>query len=256
MTLEVKHRYCFLMISLPLVIITTPHSRRAQPLLESLKSDSRFVVTQIPATMGQEMKSPLESTLMEEVSNYGRPLTQNERACAVSHTKARKLIHESALGGIVLEDDARITDLDKLYSLSLSFLQESTGKRNVLSLISYFPNSPKTQSQTQKKKFFRLLSSAPLAVGAAITPFAAGQLIDNFAKGSFVADWPNSKCVFYILEVGVINHGDVETESIIGDVGSRVDGNYFEHLSYKTFARILRRLSQKVDTLRISNIQS
>jgi len=225
-------------------------------LIESLRSDTRFVVTQIPATMGQEMKNPLESTLKEEVSNYGRPLTQNERACAVSHTKARKLIHESTLGGIVLEDDARITDLDKLYSLSLSFLQQSTGKRNVLSLISYLPNSPKTQSQTRKKKFFRLLSSAPLAVGAAMTPLAAGQLIDNCTKRSLVADWPGSKCVFYILEVGVINHGDAETESIIGNVGSRVEGNYFEFLSYRIFARILRRGSQKVDTLRITNIQS
>lgn len=219
-------------------------------------SDSRFVVTQIPATMGYEMKNPLESTLREEVSNYGRCLTQNERACAVSHTKARKLIHESTLGGIILEDDARITDLDKLYSLSLSFLQQSVGKRRVLSLVSYFPNSPKTQSQTRKKRFFRLLSSAPLAVGAAITPLAAGQLIDNFAKGSLVADWPNSKCVFYILEAGVIIHGDVETESIIGDVGSRIEGNDFEYFSYKIFARIFRRLSQKVDTLLISNIQS
>ena len=251
MTLEVKHRYCFLMICLPLAIITTPNSRRSEPLLESLRSDSRFIVTQIPATMGQEMKNPLESTIREEVSNYGRCLTQNERACAVSHTKARKLIHESDLGGIILEDDARITDLDNLYSLSLSFLQKNAGKRNVLSLVSYFPNNPKPQSQTKKKKFFRLLSSAPLAVGAAITPLAAGQLIDNFSKGSLVADWPNSKCVFYILEVGVINHGDLETESIIGDEASRVERNHIEYLSYKIFARIL-----KVDTLRISNIQS
>ena len=48
------------MYILPVVIITTPQSKRVEPLLDRLKGDTRFVVTQIDATMGQSMGEPTE----------------------------------------------------------------------------------------------------------------------------------------------------------------------------------------------------
>lgn len=244
------------MICLPLIIITTPNSKRVEPLLESVISDPRFVVKQIQATMGQDAENPSKFSIAQEISNYGRCLTQNERACAVSHARARKIIHESVLGGIILEDDARITDVDKLYALSLSFLQRSSEKSHILSLVSYFPSGSEIKARTRKKKFFRLLSHAPLAVGAAITPLAARRLVKNSIRYSMVADWPRLRCIFYILEVGVINHGDVETESIIGGVDSRVERYDFGSSPYKSFLRVIRRLFQKIDMLLIKRIQT
>jgi len=224
-------------------------------LLESVVSDPRFVVTQIQATMGNDLEAPSDSAISAEISNYGRSLTQNERACALSHMSAREIISQSEFGGVILEDDARIINLESFYSLSVHFLLRNTNRRKILSLVTYFPNKPKIKSQIWKKSYFRLLSNSPLAVAAAITPNAAKQLLKNSKKNSTVADWPGFRCVFYILDAGVVNHGDDESESIIGNAGFRVEKGTINLTSKKDIIRTTRRVFQKIDTFRIRNIQ-
>jgi GR25 family glycosyltransferase involved in LPS biosynthesis len=213
------------------------------------------MVTQLQATMGNDLKVPSDIAISEEISNYGRRLTQNERACALSHTSAREIISKSEFGGVILEDDARIINLENFYSLSVRFLLRNQKKRKILSLVNYFSNKPENKSQIRPKSYFRLLSHAPLAVAAAITPKAAKQLLKNSKKNSAVADWPGFRCVFYILNTGVVNHGDAESESIIGNVGFRVEQGTINFTSKKDIIRITRKVLQKIDTYRIRNIQ-
>ena len=243
------------MAPLPLIIITTPLSNRIKPLLESVVSDPRFVVTQLKATMGKDLKAPSEKVFHEEILNYGRHLTQNERACAVSHMRAREIISKSDFGGVILEDDARITDVENFYSSSVSFLLKNHDKKKILSLVSYFPNRRRIKVRVWDRCYFRLLSNSPLAVASAMTPHAAKQLVENAKKNSAVADWPGSKCVFYILRVGVVNHGDVESESIIGNIAFRTEQGTINLNSKTGIIRITRRIFQKIDAYRIKDIQ-
>lgn len=244
------------MYILPVVIITTPQSKRVEPLLDRLNGDVRFVVTQIDATMGQSMQEPTELSLISEHRNYGRSLSQGERACAVSHQRARAIISHSDFGGIILEDDARIIDLDRLYYHSSQFLQKKSNQPRILSLVSYYSNEPKIQIGKLRQLYFPLFSDAPLAVAAAMTPTAASQLVSSSKKSSMVADWPHSRCRFYILRKGVINHGDSETSSVIGHVDSRISQLKVSLLFPYGINRIPKRIIQKLDQYLIKTIQS
>lgn len=244
------------MYILPVVIITTPQSKRVEPLLDRLKGDTRFVVTQIDATMGQSMGEPTEISLKSENRNYGRSLSQSERACAVSHQRARAIISQSDFGGIILEDDARISDLDRLYYYSSQFLQKKLNKPRILSLVSYFMNEPDSSLGKLREFYYPLFSDAPLAVATAMTPKAAAALVSNSKKSSMVADWPHSRCKFYVLRKGVVNHGDSETSSVIGYVDSRTSQLKVSLLFPYGINRIPTRIFQKLDQYLIKLIQN
>jgi hypothetical protein len=244
------------MYILPVVIITTPQSKRVEPLLDRLKGDTRFVVTQIDATMGENMLGPTEISLKSEYRNYGRSLSQSERACAVSHQCARAIISQSDFGGIIFEDDARIIDLDRLYYFSLHFLQKKSKQPRILSLVSYITRDPKSPPGSLQKFYYPLFSDAPLAVATAMTPKAAVELVSGSKKGSMVADWPHSRCKFYVLREGVVNHGDSETSSIIGDADSRIVQMKFSLSSPYAINRIPTRIFQKLDKYLIELIQN
>ena len=206
------------MEKIPVVIIETPGQNRSHPILKILDNALEFKVVRLKATMGYELQPPLEPQINQEIINYGRSLTQNERACSISHQTARKIISQTNRGGIILEDDARIRDVEKLFDSSKKFLLSHHPKKHVLSLVSYYPKISKL-IRMKGSLALPIPSPFPLAVAYTLTTAAASELSKHSLN--YVADWPPSKCRYFVLHEGVVDHGDEESISTIGESNIR-----------------------------------
>ena len=238
---------------IPIVIIVTPGQNRHIPLVEALRNSSIFRVQELAATMGSDLEGPFEKASERELIQYGRALTANERACAISHLRARYIIADSQLGGVILEDDARVINLTVLETSVANFLNKSQGKCKILSLVDYRDSHKNHQRRLIKKLLptFRLFAECPLAVAVALTPHAARNLIESAQFSSQVSDWPESNCQFSCLASGNFRHGDTNTTSIIGDIAERKVTN----IGNLSLGRRWRRLLQKIDSLMIMWVQ-
>lgn len=241
---------------IPAVIIQTPNSDRFLPLFEVISKSELFEPILVSATMGYSLSDSNVRFIEGEVLRFGRELTQNERACAISHSKAREIIALSKHGGIVFEDDARILDLEYLERVTSAFLMNSSKFNSALGLLGYKDNCSGAGRYPSSPKFRRLLAETPLAVATILTPLAASKLIASATDSSQTADWPRSKCRFFILSHGCVRHGDTSSESVIGDTARRVAGKSPRPFSLSGLAFNIHRMLQKVDTYLISYYQS
>jgi len=240
----------------PVFIIRTPNSERIIPLLSQLAKCKTVEAVIVDATMGKDLDEPSLISRTYEMNHYGRYLTQNERACAISHTQARKHISDTGFGGVVLEDDARIWDHIGFEEAIKYFLENHKNKAGVLSLLNYVTQIPIGPSTRTGPQIHKLLAESPLAVAAVITPMAATELVGSATTYSQTADWPSSRCKFYILESGVVKHGDENTQSVIGKTIDRVHHKTNPMKSLASLIRLQRRILQKLDLFRINQIQS
>ena len=241
---------------IPAVIIQTPNSKRFEPLLESLRGSQILEPILLPAVMGKSLPRAADSVAHEEVARFGRELTQNERACAISHSKARTIIAASKHGGLVFEDDARITHLANLEATVSNFLSKAYPSIRALGLLHYGKTSTSPDLVFNEPKFHRLLAEAPLAVATVLTPGAAESLLESATKTSQIADWPHSRCKFYITSVGLVLHGDADTGSVIGETSARVYASSPQIYTVSGFLSSYRRLRQKIDTYLVRYYQS
>jgi GR25 family glycosyltransferase involved in LPS biosynthesis len=198
------------------IVIRTPNSDRYRPIESILKNDKRFELEYIEASMTptyHDVKSR-NIAYSTEIFEYfhGRKLTPPEIGCADSHNRARNLIQYSSNGGVILEDDARVIDVDLLYNVSFLFLNSNQGFKSILSLT---PFNRLIKNQNKKIKIIRVLGTTDLAVAYALTPSAAKSLIKVNQPIASVADWPKSTCKFHITNVQSITHGDSNTKSTI-----------------------------------------
>lgn len=253
---HIRCQYHCNVLKIPVTIIRTPDSERINPLIEQLRVADFFEVVIIDAVMGYSLDSPQPRIIEQELNLYGRVLTQNERACAISHRRAREIIAASEIGGIILEDDARIVDLDRLELLATRFLQEQNSRKSILSLVVYKNENSPTRSDLKDNRTLRLFSEAPLAVGVLLTPEAAQELVVESRTLSFTADWPHSKCRHFVLKRGVVRHGDSTTESVIGATKTRVHKKRLLIRSKSDLRYFQRRILQRIDLARINRRQS
>jgi hypothetical protein len=167
--------------------------------------------------------------------SIGRELLPGEIGCAFSHYSARKIISNSKFGGVILEDDARIRNSEVFYKSAAQFLQDQSGKASVLSLAGWNP-APLLENQDlnieKMVRNLKLLGVPPLALGYALTPLAAKELIQGSYPIKETADWPSSKCSFFVTNGILAFHGDGRTPSIIDYGGSslRVRPNLTQRL--------------------------
>jgi GR25 family glycosyltransferase involved in LPS biosynthesis len=241
---------------IPAVIIQTPNSERFLPLFEVISESEVFEPVLIVATMGYSLPGDNEDFIQEEVLRYGRVLTQNERACAVSHSEARNIIAQSRQGGIVFEDDARVIDLEHLEQAALSFLVKFSNISSALGLLDYKNQHVEGCTENKPLRFRKLLAETPLAVATVLTPKAASEILKSAATSSQTADWPKSKCRFLILSDGCVRHGDTKSGSVIGDTAMRVSGKTPQLFSPLSLTSMCHRLLQKLDTILIPYYQS
>ena len=104
-------------------------------------------------------------------------------------------------------------------------------------------------------RFRKLLAETPLAVATVLTPIAADEILKSAATSSQTADWPKSKCRFYILSEGCVRHGDATSGTVIGDTAMRVSGRTPQLFSRHGLTFRHHRLLQKLDTFLIPRYQ-
>jgi len=240
---------------IPAVIIQTPNSERFLPLFEVICKSEVFEPVLIVATMGYSLSGENEEFIQEEVLRYRRVLTQNERACAVSHSEARNVIAQSQHGGIVFEDDARVIDLEHLEQAALSFLAKFSNMSSALGLLDYKNQHVEGCTDNTPLRFRKLLAETPLAVATVLTPIAASEILKSASTSSQTADWPKSKCRFFILSDGCVRHGDTTSGSVIGDTAMRVSGKTPHLFSPHSLSSTYHRFLQKLDTILIPYYQ-
>ena len=241
---------------IPAVIIQTPNSERFLPLFEVISKSEVFEPVLIVATMGYSLPGDNEVFIQEEVFRYGRVLTQNERACAVSHSEARNVIAQSRQGGIVFEDDARVIDLEHLEQAAVGFLEKFSELSAALGLLDYKNQHLEGCTYNSALRFRKLLAETPLAVATVLTPIAAGEILKSAATSSQIADWPKSNCRFFILSDGCVRHGDTTSGTVIGDTAMRVSGKTPQLFTLQGLTIRYHRFLQKVDTFLIPRFQS
>jgi GR25 family glycosyltransferase involved in LPS biosynthesis len=212
---------------LDVYIIETPLSQRSAPLIKLLSSEPRINLFRISAKMVASDRDISDFGIKVNYKVFpileGRLLSHGEIGCAQSHNEARSLLAESTNGGVILEDDARILDLDSFINVSSSFLNQNRNSKRILSLtgISQINAVNKKKDKGPANQWMRTYGHTPLAVANAITPMAASDLFKSNQPIKYVADWPYSKSKFYSVKVPVVCHGDETTASLIEASGSR-----------------------------------
>jgi hypothetical protein len=200
--------------------------------------------------MGIDLGAPESLITTQELIRFGRILTQNERACAISHTRARAVIKNSNFGGVIMEDDARILDIELFQKTVCEFLGSNALQKKILSLLQYHCTNHLSSTRKEQNKLIRLPGSFPLAVAYSLTPKAAEELNHQSSNTSGISDWPDSSCVYYFLRSGLVRHGDEQTNSIIGQVEirtSRIPDLMSKILTYSEVRMIPRNLARVIN---------
>lgn len=221
--------------SIQVVLIQTPGSTRANPLLRDLSHSEKIQISILPATMihSQQDIHRLNIEIQQTRFKYfeNREMRPPEIGCAYSHNLARGLISNTISGGVILEDDARITNLDIFIEVVNKFLLNQRGRPSVLNLTGLnfsTQDLPETQG-IFAPPYFRILGHPSLAVGYALTAEAAKILRDANTPISTVSDWPASICRFYVTLKPLVLHGDGSTISTI----EKLDYSFREGISLK-----------------------
>jgi GR25 family glycosyltransferase involved in LPS biosynthesis len=236
MTLEKRQRG--ISVDKLLVLVIDSGSGRSLPLIKQLLTGGDLKVQLISANMLRTNddlnSSDIRYSDFDSKKYLGRSLTLPEIGCASSHNNARSLLAASSNGGVILEDDARICDLNGFETLSKYFLASQKNDTAVLnlsnpdSLTGMFPES------CGKDLFYtRRVCPTPLAVGYVVTTMAAKRLIANNNPIQYVSDWPSSGVSFFSAGHGFVHHGDGQTVSTIDptQVSQRNERSFLKALS-------------------------
>ena len=221
-------------------IICTPGSDRAVPLLDVLNKSKILKIQIIEATMYARKSHNDEIDWQGQRAIYGSELPDGLIGCAMSHQNAFKRVVDLGKSAIILEDDARIPSLEKFETLVTRFLLEYLTGRYVLSLLPWNHKEACLEKSVSKEGLFTLKGNTPLTVGYILTLEAAKELSLSNPKFKYVADWPPSSVVYLSSLVGVINHGDQYSGSVIQHLDSVRGFNRFKKFSRILFLDFLR----------------
>lgn len=203
-----------------LVVVIDSGTGRKLPLVKQLENRQDIKVELLAANMLRTVAdlefSSIEYSEFEAKKYLGRSMSLPEVGCASSHNQARLLLAASPTGGVILEDDARICNLESFVSLSNYFLSSQLKESAVLNL-----SNPAlwavghTESKTNNLYFVRGICPTPLAVGYVATSQAAFRMLSNNSPIKYVSDWPSEGVSFYSSGHGLVHHGDSKTVSTI-----------------------------------------
>jgi len=207
--------------SIKVVVVTVPNSNRVLPLESELKKARHLEVIKFDAVMYHRQIENFQPNFIKQKTLYSKELSNGEIGCAISHQniQARYMDNQECI--IVLEDDARILDIELFEKLSREFIYTYGQSDAVLSLLAWNDSVNVHNEKTDDHKIVRLAGRTPLTVGYVITPSAMRSLSRANADFSYLPDWPPTKTKFYITRSGVIQHGDGITESLIDKSGRK-----------------------------------
>lgn len=205
--------------TIPIIIIEPPGSKRIEPLIESLGKILHIEIIRIPAIMLSNVNF---NTYASEIDikkmsiNIAKSPVLGEIGCALSHNVARRIISESSLGGVILEDDARILNTADFISTIRYFLSKKFEQDRVLGLLEWRSNSYKRKMNNQNQlKIRKLFGVTPTTVGYALSPTAAKIILNANSPIRFMPDWPTTDVTYYATSFGLIAHGDKSSQSLI-----------------------------------------
>ena len=214
------------------VIVIESGTGRSTPLIMNLQAREDIDLLFVKATMTMTKTQYLEAKIdySDKNSNLylGRSMSFPEIGCAHSHNIARSILGTADLGGVILEDDARICDIDNFVFLTQSFLKNA---KNKLALLNLSNKSPLVDDcslgHTTRPFYSRVLGPTPLAVGYAVTPRGALKLVENNSPISMVSDWPVDGISCYKPNHQLVHHGD-------GTLISTIDPKQNSHRNSKS----------------------
>lgn len=201
-----------------LIVISTPGSNRAVPLLEVLEKSNLFEIHVLEATMYSAQNDKRAIDRAGQLAVYGHELPDGAIGCAISHQNAYQLIAELGNPAVILEDDARIPNLDNFENTVNLFFSSHKGEPAVLSLLPWNHKQPCSGMTVTTKSFMRLIGRTPLTVGYALTVNVAIELSKTNPGLKYAADWPPGQVAYISSIVGVITHGDLHSGSTIQHV--------------------------------------
>ena len=200
---------------IPLLIIKIPNNSRSDKLIQTLSVSKVFDVRIFSAVMFQPTMEEYEINYGFQRALYGKELSNGEIGCAISHRESQSILANSILGGIILEDDARIPNLAEFEAITTTFLNSEKNNASVLSLLPWNHKVRNLGAISQNYSFYKLLGQTPLNVGYALTNKAARDLAASNPECAFLPDWPPNSSHFFTTVGGVVIHGDDETTSIL-----------------------------------------
>ena len=183
-------------------VIAAPESDQINPFMQLLCTDERLEVVLLDATMvyedSEEYLKFRKFSQIDFRNRYGRFLLPGELGCSLSHNRARELVSHIPQGGIILEEDAEIMDLNLFVTTSMEFLETYKSRAGVLS---FYNNEYRFKRNTQAKflgKWIRHFGGPSSTVAYAITQESATNLVMANMPVRFLADWPIARTSFYV----------------------------------------------------------
>lgn len=194
------------------IVIQVPNSNRSNPLINALILSENFEVNIFSAIMYRREMSEYKPNFEKHKLLYGRELSNGEVGCTISHWSVYQRYKSNYGTVVVLEDDARIPNMEEFEQVVFDF-QNRYGKDNAV--LSLLPWKGEKRRPHESRKLRRLIGHSPLTVGYVITRPAMKELLFSNSDFSYLPDWPPSATKFYITFGGVIDHGDSATFSVI-----------------------------------------
>jgi len=241
------------------IIIRTPNSDRYLPIETMLKNDKRFEIEYIEASMTPTYHDVRSKNIAysTEIFEYfhGRKLTPAEIGCADSHNNARQIIQNQSDGGIIVEDDARIINVDTFFEMASKFLLSQNFNQSILNLTGFRQIGLEHSSNELPKnnRYIKLWGSPDLAVSYALTKKAAIELLKSNQPIMNVSDWPATECKYFVPLIPIVHHGDFITSSLIDSTESNFRND-------KTFSKKLLKftliefINNKPNDVKISDL--
>jgi hypothetical protein len=205
-------------VTLKVLIVGDKYGQRIKPLLSIFSNDNRF---DIEFWEPVYLKSFFDEQLVKSgfnvnksTSYMSRRLSLNEIGCALAHIRAREYLATLEFGGVILEDDARIPNLDYFFRSATLFL-DTIKTPSVLNFSSirtledfgdFLPEWPTLQKQ---------ISHSPLNVGYVLNKPGAIMLSTTKYRQFMMNDWPYSNINKYVLTNPAVAHGDAANLSTI-----------------------------------------
>lgn len=263
-------------VPISVVLIDSLIPLRSSHLISQVNMSPNYTLNRMKATMVESFESKvLEDIAYDQVSfkrNYLRDFLPGEIGCAESHNRARCIVSNLDSGAIILEDDARIFDLDLLFEQIKLFESVYKDSVAVLSLTDFLTSGQRITLPAAPTLFLKLVGVPPLAVAYYLTPRAAEMLRASNEPIRYLADWPPSSVDFYVSNLNLVTHGDGTLPSLIDQNSLRSSSqlgiyrklsNYLDQIFFVSFrrrsladvyGRVKRSLIFRIDRSRIQRL--
>lgn len=221
-------------------VIAARDSAHVNELIRTLEQDNRIQVVRMDATMVYEGSPEFLELSGESLAAfqrlYGRTLLPGEVGCSLSHNRARYFASKNPFGALIIEEDARIQDLELFVTTTLEFLNARFGKNGILSFYNNEFRFTRNNQPCILGRWIRSIGAPSSTVAYAITNKSAGVLFKKNSPVTFLADWPITDTCFYIATMDAVSHSDDSHLSQIGPRSNRENGFTFsDRLKILTF---------------------